>query len=110
MRKRLFEQMLMWCGDCTLFVREEPNLFTVVNEAENAGEQGFRGIVTLLNLGADSIHGVTLHLPEKWTDAKAFYLLGRNAEWERAECTKEWQELTVHREFRYCEPVYLMIQ
>ncbi len=109
-RKRLFEQMLMWCGDCTLFVREEPNLFTVVNKAENAGEQGFRGIVTLLNLGADSIHGVTLHLPEKWTDAKAFYLPGRNAEWERAECTKEGQELTVHTEFRYCEPVYLKIQ
>lgn len=31
--------MLMWCGDCTLFVREEPNLFTVVNEAENAGSR-----------------------------------------------------------------------
>lgn len=107
-RKRLFEKMLLWCDDKYLFVKEEPNVFTIVNEAESTKD--FRGIVTLTNLGADSISGATLHLPEKWADANEFYSLNQDGEWEKAECINENQELKLGFELEYCEPVYLMIK
>ena len=106
-RKRLFEEMLLWCGDKCLFVREEPNIYTIVNESD---DKEFKGIVTLINLGADTISSATLHLPEKWADASEFYTLNRNGEWEKAECINENQELKLGFELEYCEPMYLMIK
>ena len=109
-RKRLFEVLLMWCDDKCLFVREEPNVFTVVNEAENPEEKGFRGIVTLINLGSDGISDATMHLPERWADAEEFYLLNQNGEWESAECINKNQELKLGFELNYCEPIYIMVK
>jgi len=109
-RKRLFEVLLMWCDDKCLFVREEPNVFTVVNEAENPEEKGFRGIVTLINLGSDGILDATMHLPERWADAEEFYLLNQNGEWESAECINKNQELKLGFELNYCEPIYIMVK
>lgn len=109
-RKRLFEQMLEWCGDSNLFVREEPNLFTVVNEARDADEKGFLGIVTVVNLGSDTVNGVTFHLPKQWKGAKEVLTLNKNVEWESVSCANEDGELAVDSVFGYCEPVYLMIK
>lgn len=109
-RKRLFEQMLEWCGDSSLFVREEPNLFTVVNEARNVDEKGFLGIVTVVNLGSDTVNGAAFHLPKQWKGAKEVYALNKNAEWESVPCVNKGGELAVDSVFGYCEPVYLMIK
>jgi len=107
-RKKLFEELLLWCGDKYLFVRKEPNIYTIVNEP--VSDKEFMGIVTLINLGADTISDITLHLPEKWAVAKGFYILNQDGEWEKAECVNENQELKLGLELDYCEPLYLMIK
>lgn len=107
-RKKLFEELLLWCGDKYLFVRKEPNIYTIVNEP--VSDKEFMGIVTLINLGADTISDITLHLPEKWAVAKRFYILNQDGEWEKAECVNENQELKLGLELDYCEPLYLMIK
>ncbi len=109
-RKRLFEELLLWCGDKCLFVREEPNIFTIVNEAIDSEKSGFLGVVTLTNLAPDSVFGATLHLPEKWNEAKELLLLNKNGEWEKTEYSRNGAELKLGFALEFTEPVYIMIK
>lgn len=66
--------------------------------------------MTVVNLGSDTVNGVTFHLPKQWKGAKEVLTLNKNVEWESVSCANEDGELAVDSVFGYCEPVYLMIK
>ena len=109
-RKRLFEQMLLWCCDDFAFIREEPNLFTVVNEPQDTDKNSPLGIITITNLSADTVSGVLIHIPKRWLSAKKYFLLDINGEWKEKNVKIQSQELKLDIDFEYCEPVYIMIK
>jgi len=109
-RKRLFENLLLWCGDKYPFVREEANVFTIVNESCDEEAKDFKGIITLINLGADTCEKLTIHLPEKWKEVKDVLILDPEGKWKKEEYKYKNQELLIKARFEYCEPQYVMIK
>ncbi len=109
-RQHLFHEMLKWCSDSYVFAKNQPNIYTIVNEAINPEESGFYGMLTLINLGDDTLDNVTLHLPPKWQKATEFKLLDKNGKWVSGNIQKQKDELIIGEEFKHCNPMYILIK
>lgn len=109
-RQKLFHELLKWCDNSYVFAKNQPNMFTIVNKAENTEKSGFKGMVTLINLGEDTVDNVTLHLPSEWQMSTEHKLLDKNGEWVIGKIEKTDDELIINEEFKYCDPVYILFK
>ena len=106
-RKRAFEELLVWCADEVPFVRNEPNMYFICNEAK--GTTDFRYQFTLINLGYDDINELAIHLPKKMKFHE-LYQLNEKGEWIRLDFTNNEDGFIVNCSFKHCEPVYLLLK
>ena len=102
--------MLKWCSDYYVFAKNQPNIYTIVNETINPEESGFYGMLTLINLGDDTLDNVTLHLPPKWQKTTEFKLLDKNGKWVSGNIQKQKDALIIGEEFKHCNPMYILIK
>lgn len=109
-RQKLFHELLKWCDDSYVFAKNQPNIYTTVNKAENPDISGFMGILTLINLGEDEVGNVTLHLPADWQSANEFKILDKSGEWIPGNIEKKDNELAINEVFKYCDPMYVLIK
>ena len=109
-RQRLLQDLLVWCADRYVFVREAPDVFTIQNEARDPAASGFFGMVTLINLCEDPSDEVQLHLPPRWQAAKAFRVLDRQGIWQPAPCERDGCDLCIRRSLGYLEPLCLLAE
>ena len=64
-----------YCANLTIanadviFAIGEPDVYTIMNVAKNPIESGFKGMITLTNLCEDNLESLSVHIPEKWSDA-----------------------------------------
>ena len=109
-RQRLLQDLLVWCADRYVFVREAPDVFTIQNEARDPAASGFFGMVTLISLCEDPLDEVRLHLPPRWREAKAFRALDRAGRWQPVTCERDGCGLCVRRSLGYLEPLCLLAE
>lgn len=108
-RQRLFHALLKWCTPNLLFAENQPNIFTVVNKAENPKESGFYGMITLVNLGDDPVEQLSIHLPPEWRN-KSFSILNREAEWVDANVEQAGEHLILKNDLYHCDPCYILVK
>ncbi len=106
-RKRLFEELLINASAGIPLVREEPNVHIIVNKANT--DKDFAYLLTLINLGEDSISSFKLYLPEDMIERDIYYL-NTIGEWERLEFEITGNEAVFNYALDLCEPVYLKIK
>ncbi len=109
-RQRLFRELIRWCSDSYVLTMEEPNVYTVMNEAAEPEKSGFIGMLTLTNLGEDPIENAVLHLPPKWASANRFKLLDRNGEWVEVDWARTETSLTIREPLCHCDPVCILAE
>ena len=107
-RQRLIQDMLLWCADEFVFVRESPDMFVIVNEAVDPQGSGLHGMITLINLCEDERETLTLHLPPAWEKVQGFEALDIQGNWQPLSFEKREGELILHHEFSYLKPVYIL--
>ena len=88
-RQRLIQDQLVWLGAQTVFVRNEPHIYLVMNEADDPADAGFFGMLTISNLNPDPVEGISLYLPESWRKAKRVLRLDREGAWRPFEAEAE---------------------
>ncbi len=106
-RKRLFEELLIWCADEVPFVRNEPNVYFICNESK--AKTDFNYQFTLINLGYDTINEISIHLPKKM-EFEELYSLKKNGEWEKIEFVSNEDGFIIKQPFEHCEPVNLLLK
>lgn len=79
-RQKLFQELLTWCCDEFVFVRDEARVFLIQNEAVTPEKAGFFGMLTIINLNPDPVEGFALHLPPAWRD-REFLRLNSDGEY-----------------------------
>ena len=109
-RQRLIQDMLVWCADKYVFVREAPDVFTIMNEAVDLAQSGFFGMLTLVNLCEDELEDATLHLPPHWQGVKAFRTLDRQGNWKPLACERRDGELVIRQALSYLMPMYILAE
>ena len=108
-RLHLLQHMLTWCCDDYTLIKNAPDVFVVMNEANNAKECGFYGMLTISNLCPDTLSETEIQMPAKWRD-KDLYILDINGEWKTAKTAKNDLTVTVKHPLNYLEPMYIMVK
>ncbi len=106
-RKYLFEEMIKWCDDSYVFLRESASTFLIVNEAKDKEHADFYGILTLINLGEDDLSPIKIHLPPAWKGRK-LKLLSDDATWCDFPYRKTEDGIEIDLTLPYAYPMYLL--
>ena len=107
-RQRLFQELLVWCNDKYVFVKDNPDVFVIANETKDSTESEFLGMITLINLCEDDLEELTLHLPSHWQDVKEFAILDSNGIWKELSWERTDDGIVIYEEVKFCEPVYIL--
>lgn len=108
-RKRLFEELLVWCDDSIAFVKDAPDIFCIMNEAVSPDKSGFKGLLTITNLCFDPVESVSVYLPPAWRKNTKFYTLQPNGEWEKVDVSSTNDGVILNSALLGHESVYLLI-
>lgn len=109
-RQHLFHALIKWCSDSYVYVENEPNIFVIMNEAVDPESAGFKGMLTLSNLGEDTVDPVVLHLPPQWQGIASLKKLDANAQWVPAKWEKDGDRLILSEPLHLCDPMYLIAE
>ena len=107
-RQKLFQELLCRCADFLPFVKNEPRVGLVVNEAP--ADRNFRGVLTLIDLCPDPLEKLELHLPPDWRENIVFKLMDRDGLWQNAPVEMTGDGIILNRPLHYTEPVYLLVE
>lgn len=105
-RMKLFHKLLDWCGAALPHLKEEPCVHLILNEAKD--KEDFTHLITLINLGDDTIENPALYLPKRLRDKKIFSL-NSDGKWIEAEYIATEDGIILTAPLELCEPVYLKI-
>ena len=106
-RKRLFEELIVWCGADVPLVRGEPNVHLIFNRAKRG--EDFTHLLTAINLGDDALESLSLYLPEDMRGKKIFSL-GDDCDWKEADVIVVDGVTKIKTVARTCEPIYLLFK
>lgn len=109
-RQRLLQEMLKWCDDRYVYVKDAPNVYIIMNEKKADAQDDMIGMLTLTNLGDDPISTVSLHLPKKWQTFAQCLSLNSDGAWIPADITAEGDSVRIHTELSSCKPLYLLFK
>jgi len=107
-RQKLFQDLICRCSDFLPFVKNEPRVCLIVNEAP-AGRD-YHGVLTCINLCPDPLEKLELHLPAVWRNGIIFKMMDRNGLWQDAPAEMTGDGIILNRTLNYTEPVYLLAE
>ena len=108
-RQRLFRELVLWLGADLAFVEEEPSIFTAMNEAKNPEEDGFFGMLIMINLSEDETDRIKIRLPEKWREREEIRYLDKKGEWLPLRFKRTKDGISLSRTLKYAEPFYIAV-
>lgn len=109
-RQKLFHQLIAEACDEFVLVKENPRIFTFMNEPIEEIKDEFIGVLTLINLSSDDTDSLTLHLPEKWKKFSEILSMDEKGEWIPVSYEKTADGVKVAQGAKYLSPVYLMFK
>lgn len=109
-RQKLMQELLVWCADEYVFVRDEPSVFPVVNEAVSPEKCGCAAILTLVNLADDEPKCISLHLPPEWRAYTDYAWLDRDGEWQKL-CFEQMADgIRIQKRLEYLSPLVIRVK
>ena len=106
-RKRLFEELLVWCGADVPMVRGEPNVHLIFNRAKTG--EDFTYLLTAINLGEDTLESLSLYLPEDMRGRTVLYL-SADGEWKEIDCFITDDVININLAAEAGEPICLLFK
>lgn len=107
-RQAMLQELVDWCGGELACVEGAANLFLVMNEAAEP-DLGFLGILTVVNLGEDPAHEVTIRLPERWGTPDTVEILQRDGSWKRERVHSCGERFLIKRRLSFGEALIVKI-
>lgn len=108
-RKRIFEDLLLWCDSEVIFVKDDPRIFVIVNKSKDNNSK-LIGMLTLTNLSSDNSDKLLIHLPKEWCQDTKYTVLNGNGEWENTEISLMDEGILFNLRFDYLQPVFIKIE
>lgn len=109
-RQKLFHQLLTEACDKFVLVKNDPRIFTLMNEPLKENRNDFIGLLTLINLSSDDRSELILHLPQKWKAFREILSMDENGEWKSASFTLTDDGVRIHQQATYLSPTYLLFK
>ena len=108
-RQRLVQYLISFGCDEYVYVKNDPIVFVIQNQAKDEIGSGFRAMITLTNLSEDSLEKLELHLPASLR-GREYLKLEYSGEWTCLDASETDDGISI------CEPIsglgtmYVMIK
>jgi hypothetical protein len=107
-RGRIIQDMLVWAGmDNAVYVKERPKTFCILNSPEEAGTDNTAGLVTLINLCADTFDSTELCIPKEWHGSTTVMVLDADGKWQEAAYEFTDSAVRIDISLQFCKPLFL---
>ena len=73
-RMKLFGELVRWCGAEIPLVKNEPCVHLILNKSKDDSNKEASYVMTLINLGDDTLNGIEVILPENMSGLETFYI------------------------------------
>ena len=108
-RKCLLQTLITECCDEYCLVKDAPDVMIVENVVKDT-TCDFRELLTVVNMCADPLDELVLHLPPRLRDVENVRLMDANGEWQDVPYRRTNDGIVVCTEVAYCQPLYLKIK
>ncbi|MBR6748160.1 MAG: hypothetical protein IKM07_04415, partial [Clostridia bacterium] len=105
-RQRLLQRLAARMSDEYPFVENAPDVYMIAQEPK--ADADFRFILTLINLCDDDAENLSVYLPPKMRNAKAFCTIAQDGSITELGCERHENGIRLLSPLRYCEPVYVI--
>lgn len=109
-RQRLIKDMISWCSDSFWYVKDEPDVFALLNVPKDETSTDFKAMLTLINLCEDSLDEVKIHISQNFGDISEISFIDVNGERKTLEYEKSENDITIKKNINYLLPQYLVIK
>ena len=106
-RKRLFEELLLWCGADVPFVKGEPCVHLIFNRAKKG--EDFTHLLTAINLGDDALDSLSLYLPEEMR-GRTIFCLSADGDWKKTDLIITGDVININLTAEAGESIYLLFK
>lgn len=106
-RQKLIQNLITWCSDTNVYVKDAPAVYVIHNETKNPSEKGFSHLLTLTNLCEDEINSINVYLPPYMRDLKEFAYLDIDGVFKEINLRKTEYGIEIPYTLNYCESLYL---
>lgn len=107
-RQKLFQELICQCSDFLPFVKNEPRVCLIVNEAPSGRD--YHGVLTCINFCPDPLEKLELHLPAVWRSNTVFKMMDRDGIWQNVPVETIRDGIILNAPLNYTEPVYLLVE
>lgn len=108
-RQKLIQELLCWCKDSYIFVKDAPDVYLIENKAKKPEKCGFKCMLTVINLCEDNLDTLTLHIPNDFSKVNNIHIVDENGELTQVkfECGKDNIKIITHVES--LKPLFIVI-
>ena len=107
-RKTLLQNLISLCCDDFCFVTKAADVFVIENEAKNKTD--FKRMLTLINMCADKLEEISLHIPKTIKDLSEICILQSDGSWKSVDYQTTGSIVTLSYELGYCEPMFILMK
>lgn len=107
-RKHLLQTLVTECCDEYCLVKDAPDVMIVENVAKDE-TCGFRELLTVVNMCADPLDELALHLPPRLRDLSGLQMMDENGAWQDAAYRRTDDGIVVAAPVAHCQPLYLKL-
>lgn len=104
-RQTLLQNLIKWCCDEFVFIRNCPNVFCIMNECVTGD---FIGALTIVNLNSDDCENTHVYLPPKWRNHKELLWLNQKGDWEPLRYEKTEEGIVLKDDIKHLAPLFIM--
>lgn len=108
-RKHLLQTLISECCDEYCLVKDAPDVLIVENVAKDE-TCGFRELLTVVNMCADPLDELALHLPPQLRDLQGLQMMNESGEWQDVAYRRADDGVVVATPVAYCQPLYLKLR
>ena len=107
-RQNLIQNLISKISDDVAYVKNEAKVMLIANKPREKAE--FSAILTLINMGADTVSGARVYIPSDFAKVESLFYLDIDGEWKKADYEKMRDDIIVKMPLEFQEPVYIMIK
>lgn len=107
-RQNLIQNLISKISDDVAYVKNEAKVMLIANKPKEKAE--FSAILTLINMGADTVSGARVYIPSDFAKVESLFCLDIDGEWKKADYEKMREDIILKMPLEFQEPVYIMLK
>jgi hypothetical protein len=109
-RQKLIQQLICWCKDSYIYVKDAADVYLVENKAKNPEKSGFKSMLMVANLCEDGLDSLTLHIPESFGAVNDVKIIDEDGSLRDVGFSNTDDGIIIEAEMESLNPVFVVLK